>query len=265
PRGTTRFNARIALARARIRTGVPEDGVLEELRSLPTSHRDIMRQAPLAVVDAEALWLGLPRASALEQLRAAFETALRAQGQRWALADTALWLKILGEPVEIPDELMSRLRPAPRAHIEGNWRAAARAWSDLGCVYEQAIALSMGDDEAQREALALFDALGAVPAANRLRRQMKAHGLREVPRGPIAQTRANPAGLTRRQAQVLALIAEGLSNARIAERLYISPKTTEHHVSAVIAQLGASTRQQAADAARARGLLTSSSELGVPS
>lgn len=255
PRATSRFNAKIALARARIRTGVPEDGVLDELRAMPTSQRDIMRRAPLAVVDAEALWLGLPRPGALERLRAAFDAALRAQGQYWTLADTALWLTILGEPVKIPEEMLSRLRPAHRAHILGEWREAAKAWGEMGCVYEQAIALSMGDDTAQLEALALLDGLSAAPAASRLRRQLRARGTRAIPRGPIAETRANPAGLTRRQSQVLALLSEGLSNAVIAERLYISPKTTQHHVSAIIAQLGASTRHQAALAARQRGLL----------
>lgn len=256
PRGTPRFNAIIALARARVRTGVPAEGLLDELRAMPTSQRDIMRRAPLAVVDAEALWLGLPRPGALERIRSAFETACRAQGQRWALADTALWLKILGEPVVIPEEIMKSLRPGHRAHIAGRWREAAQAWSEMGCVYEQAIALSMGDDDAaQREALVLFDRLGAMPAASLLRRQMRARGARSIPRGPISQTRANPIGLTRRQLQVLSLLGQGLSNALIAERLYISRKTTQHHVSAIIAHLGASSRHGAAVAAHRRGLL----------
>lgn len=255
PHGTPRFNAIIALARARIRTGVAEDGVLDELRAMPTSGRDIMRRAPLAVVDAEALWLGLPRPHALDRLGAAFETACCAQGQRWALADTALWLRILGEPVNLPAEIMRSLRPAHRAHIEGRWRDAATAWEAMGCTYEQAIALSMGDDVAQVEALALFDRLGATPAAALLRRRMRARGARSIPRGPSAQTRANPVGLTRRQAQVLSLLGQGLSNAVIADRLYISRKTTQHHVSAIIAQFGASSRHEAATAARQRGLL----------
>ncbi len=256
PRGTIRFNAQIALARARIRMGVPEDGVLDEVRSMPTAQRDIMRRAPLAVVDAEALWLGLPRPGARERLRAAFDVALRAQGQMWTLADTALWLRILGESVQIPDEIMSRLRPAHQAYIAGAWLEAANSWSELGCVYEQAIALSMGDEAAQREALALFDGLGAAPAAARLRRQMRARGTRAIPRGPIAETRASPAGLTRRQSQVLALVIEGLSNAEIAGRLCISPRTIEHHVSAIMTRLDVSTRHEAKDAARKRGLLT---------
>ncbi len=256
PRGTARFNAQTALARARIRTGVPEDGVLDEVRSLPTARRDIMRSAPLAVIDAEALWLGLPRPGALERLRTAFNVALRAQGQGWNLAETALWLTILGEPVEIPDEILRRLRPAHQAHIAGEWLEAAAAWNEMGCVYERAIALSIGDEAAQRQALALFDGMGAAPAAARLRRQMRVHGARSIPRGPISETRASPAGLTRRQSQVLALIIEGLSNPEIAGRLSISPKTAEHHVSAIMARLGARTRREAAEAARKRGLLS---------
>jgi len=100
----------------------------------------------------------------------------------------------------------------------------------------------------------LFDKIGAGPAAARLRRQMRASGTRSVPRGPIGKTRANPAGLTGRQAQVFALLVKGLSNPQIARRLSISPKTAEHHVSAIMARMGVTTRAEAAAAARARGL-----------
>ena len=120
------------------------------------------------------------------------------------------------------------------------------------------MALSGGDDAAQRQALEIFDRLGAVPAAARLRRQMRAGGARAVPRGPIAVTRANSAGLTRRQVQVLGLVDEGLSNIEIASRLCISAKTAEHHVSAIMARLDAPTRRDAAAVARNRGLLGSS-------
>ena len=86
--------------------------------------------------------------------------------------------------------------------LQGHGAKAAQRWSELGCTYEQAIALSAGDEAAQREALGLFDRLGAVPAAARLRRQLRASGARGVPRGPIA-TRAGPVGLTARQSERL--------------------------------------------------------------
>src|SRR5262249_27308779 len=158
----------------RIRMGIPEDGVLDEARALPTAQRDIMRSAPLALVDAEALWLGLTRPGARERLRTAFAVSLRSHGQRWNLADAALWLTLLGDPAAMPPEIASRLRPPYRAHLAGSWREAAAAWGELGCLYERAIALSMGDEAGQREALALFDQTGATAAASRLRRELRA-------------------------------------------------------------------------------------------
>jgi DNA-binding NarL/FixJ family response regulator len=142
-----------------------------------------------------------------------------------------------------------------RDHCEGRWESAAAGWRSLGRPYEAALALCGGDEAAQRQALEMFDHLGAAPAAARLRRQLRAGGSRAVPRGPIAGTRANAAGLTRRQAEVLGLVDEGLSNAEIARRLCISAKTAEHHVSAIMARLDVPTRQEAAAAARARGIL----------
>ena len=256
PQGTGRFTAQIALARVRIRTGEPDEGVLDAARALPTARRDVMRAAPIAIVDAEAYWLGLPRPQALAQLRTAFAMSLAVEGQHWNLAGTALWLTILGEKVPL-EAIAARLHPAHRAHIAGDWRSAAREWATLGCPYEQAIALASGDEAAQREALQLFEAIGALPAAAKVRRQLRASGARDVPRGPIARTRASPAGLTRRQSQVFALLVKGLSNGQIARRLSISTKTTEHHVSAIIARLGVSSRGEAAAVARARGLLGS--------
>ena len=90
-----------------------------------------------------------------------------------------------------------------------------------------------------------FDRFGAVARAGRLRDDMKARGLK-VPRGPRPATAADPIGLTARQREVLALIAEGLSNAAIAERLHLSAKTVDHHVSAILGKLGVSSRGQAA-------------------
>jgi DNA-binding CsgD family transcriptional regulator/tetratricopeptide (TPR) repeat protein len=250
-----RFPALITLARLRLRRGDPDaETPLEEARRLSAAMAELQRSVYVAVVTAESAWLESPgaptRDEAKGQLRAVHALAVAA-GSLWVIEDCALWLSILGEKTTGTE----RFGTPFREHCEGRWQEAAVGWRSLGCPYEEALALSNADEAAQRQALEIFDHLGAAPAAARLRRQMRAAGARAIPRGPIALTRANAAGLTRRQVQVLGLVDEGLSNTEIAERLCISAKTAEHHVSAIMARLEAATRQEAAAAGRQRGLL----------
>jgi DNA-binding NarL/FixJ family response regulator len=86
-------------------------------------------------------------------------------------------------------------------------------------------------------------------------RKLRESGARDVPRGPRAATRANEAELTPRELEVLGLVADGLRNADIAERLFLSTRTVDHHVSAIRRKLGARTRGEAVAAAGRLGLL----------
>jgi DNA-binding CsgD family transcriptional regulator len=140
----------------------------------------------------------------------------------------------------------------------GQWRAAATAWRALDCPYETARALSAGDETAQREALGTFEALGARPMIERVRHQLRAAGVRGLPRGPRESTRQRPAGLTSREVAVLTLLAAGLRNKEIAARLHRSPRTIDHHVAAIFAKLGAANRAEAVSEAHRLGILGSS-------
>lgn len=145
--------------------------------------------------------------------------------------------------------------PAPfGAMLARDWRAAADAFGDVGWSYDRALMLSLLDGrEALAEALETARGLGAEPLRRRVVGRMRSLGL-AVPRGPRGTTLANPAGLTARQLEVLALLAAGLTNAEIAERLVVSQRTAEHHVAAVLAKLGVATRRQAARRAAELGL-----------
>ena len=163
----------------------------------------------------------------------------------------ALWLWALGELSDAPEGIAEPYRLT----IEGDPIAAAAIWATIGCPYERAIALSNGDKAAQLEALEILDALGAVAVAAKTRKALRDQGV-AVPRRKARATRDHAAGLTARQAEVLQLLDEGLSNIEIADRLFVSPRTVEHHVAAVLAKLGASTRDEAIARARDEGLLT---------
>jgi DNA-binding NarL/FixJ family response regulator len=143
--------------------------------------------------------------------------------------------------------------------ISGDWRAAAEELEAIGCPYDAALAAFEGDDpDALLAALAVLDGLEAKPAAARVRRRLSELGVRGVLRRPLAARRRHPFDLTGREQEVLDALALGLSNARIGARLFVSPKTVDHHVSSILSKLGVRSRGGAVAEARRHGLLKAS-------
>jgi DNA-binding CsgD family transcriptional regulator len=133
-----------------------------------------------------------------------------------------------------------------RLLLDGDPAGAARAWTHLGSPYEAAMALAdVPDEEALREALSIVIALGARAAAQVIRQRLRMLGVRSIPAGPHAATRKRAFGLTRREHEVLDLICAEQTNAEIAAKLFLSVKTVDHHVSAILAKLGVPTRAAA--------------------
>jgi len=212
--------------------------------------RELQRIEPAAAARAEVAWLEGSREAVAE----ATVTGLAIAEQRsapWVIGEMACWRWRAGLLQGVPEGAAE-----PYAlEMAGEWERAAELWAGLGCPYDAALALAGADTEdGLRRALAEFQRLGARPAAAIVVRRLRERGARALPRGPRAATRANPANLTSRELDILVLVADGLRNAEIAERLFLSEKTVDHHVSAVLAKLGVRSRGDAMRRATELGL-----------
>ena len=169
----------------------------------------------------------------------------------WERGATACWLRRTGSTRPARGDLAEPYR----LELAGDWEETARLWGRLGCHYDAALALHDAEHEpALRAALRTFTDLGASAAARITRQKMRQMGIRSIPVGPRTATRSHPLGLTRREHEVLGLVRAGHTNAEIAAKLVISPKTVDHHISALLAKLDAPTRDVAvAHAARLDG------------
>jgi DNA-binding CsgD family transcriptional regulator len=258
PRAATisKIPAMVVLALVRARRGDPEvDRPLEEARKLALPTGEMQRIGIVTAARAEAAWLKGRGEEALDEVRETFELAC-AQTDPWAKGELAAWLRRCGGSVDSKQDDLAGLAEPFALQIAGEWRKAAAAWEKLGCPYEQALALSEGDDEqALRQALEICDRLGAASLAFVVRRKLRASGVRGIARGAQERTKANPHGLTNSELKVLAQLAQGRRNAEIARRLFVSEKTVGHHVSAILAKLDVRSRGEAAAAAGRLGLV----------
>jgi ATP/maltotriose-dependent transcriptional regulator MalT len=249
-----RVVALVALGRVSARRGDPEaNAPLDEALKLAEGSGQLLRLEPVLVVRAEAALLDDDPTRARAELGMVRDLVFE-RGNRWQRGELAWLLWQVGER-DVPADNLAE----PYAlQIAGDFAGAAAAWHELGCPYEEACALAASDVPALvRRAVATLEELGAKPALTRAIHRLRELGVRDLPtvrRGPRATTRAHPSGLTQREAEVLALVAAGLRNAEIAERLYLTPKTVSHHLSAIYAKLGVETRIDAVNAASQLGM-----------
>ena len=197
---------------------------------------------PTGLAHIEQAWLTGDRAQAGPYPELLLERTDRAGTDVWR-GELLMYLRRLGYPAGpfpgCPEPYASALR--------GDWRSTAEAWLSQGDPYEHAVELAeSGQAEPTLEALRVLDGLGARPAVAIVRRRLRNLDVTRLPRRPQPGTLTNPAGLTDRQLEILRLVATGLSNAEIAQQLVLSPRTVDHHVSAILGKLGVPTRRDAA-------------------
>ena len=258
------WHAEVPLARAMLGLVAARRGELGAERTLEQAWAEIpkaaedARHGTLRCALVEAAWLRGDRRAALGYLQAAAVSPSTGRYARWG-GELALWAARhgleLAPPAGAPD--------AVKLEFEGDWRGAIRAWRALDAPYEAALAALPGDDAAARRALAALHELGASAAVRAFAQERASRGAPAM-RGPRRSTLAHPAGLTRREQQVLDQLATGATNPAIATALHLSERTVAHHVSAILGKLGVPTRLGAIEQARSRGLLSQDGTIARP-
>jgi len=243
--------ALIVLARVRLRLGepdAPELGAKALQDAMATDESQYIVPALFGFI--EAAWLNdRPQAAAEHLERLAGLGA--AQMHPWNIGEAAVWAQRLG--IKLPDDFHIEV-PAPyAAEIQGDYVGAANAWDSLGAPYSAALCLMQAGEETTgpiiARAIKLLEPIEARAGAMKARKIARTFGLaKQMPRsrrGHYGAAKNHPLGLTRREQDILALVANGATNRDISEALARSQRTIEHHVSSVLSKLNVANRMEA--------------------
>ena len=258
----------------------PEGGLASQLAELATAEGDLGRVRELLegaweLEHPEQYCDGLP-STVLAALRA--ETLLVDARDEAARRESAGYAeRVMAAARRVPREgplgeawwseaeahagrARGRDTPQQWAAAAAAWRACEHPWNVARCRHQEGVVrLAAGDRDgaaaALRDGLGIADALGAAPLADQIAALARRARLDVGARPGASAAPARSFGLTPREGEVLALLAEGLSNEQIATTLFMSPKTASVHVSRILMKLGAANRTQAAVAARQHGLV----------
>jgi len=204
---------------------------------------DFFRLGWVWAARAEAAWLAGDNDTARAEAHAGLACAAGVMADPWLVGPLRRWAHLSGGA---PDTaaVLDTVTPF-RLEVSGDWQGAAAEWTRLGCGYDAAVAHLGGDIDAVQAALTTFRGLGARAAARRAQQRL-AQLRGRTPSGGRADTLADPHRLTRRQRDVLELLAAGHPDTDIATKLCISPRTVAHHVEAILTKLGVTNRTHAA-------------------
>tara|TARA_R110002096_G_scaffold161007_2_gene327347 strand:+ start:25201 stop:27846 length:2646 start_codon:yes stop_codon:yes gene_type:complete len=243
--------ALIVLARVRIRLGEPDahelaDKALQD--ALATDESQYLVPALFNLI--ELAWLEDKPNSAAEHLQRLTNIGAQ-QMHTWNIGEAAVWAQRIG--LTLPPDFDIQL-PGPCAEeLAGNYEQAAESWEALGAPYSAALCLMQGEKQLVAPVIArgikLLDRIGARSAATKARAMARSHGLaKQMPRsrrGHYGAAKNHPLGLTKREQDILKLVASGATNRDIAEVLARSQRTVEHHVSSVLSKLNVANRMEA--------------------
>ncbi|MGC2240495.1 MAG: AAA family ATPase [Acidimicrobiia bacterium] len=228
--------ATLALRRGDPDSGATIAGILGRIEGT-RDHEIAVSGTTLAM---EGAWIGVVDPQPVNARYTALLDSPALVHDKWGRGMLAFWARRLD--LEPPEGEI----PGPAGlEYEGRISEAADEWERLGYVVQAAITRALVPGADLTNVFSTLSELGADGTARGLRRELQRRGAKGIPRGERESTRENPGRLTTRQAEVLELMRQGLSNAAIADELYISEKTAGHHVSAILAKMNVTSRLEA--------------------
>ncbi|HKH62371.1 MAG TPA: AAA family ATPase [Flavitalea sp.] len=240
-----RIDCNVILAKIKLRKGEPDSlSLLQDAKNSGFKMKEHRRIIPVVIALLEYEWLFSREVIASDELKYCIEIVQKIDSI-FLNNSFVFWLrKARNLQVRLPEVLQA-----------DKIRKAASYWEEVGCPYEKALALAEGAEDLKLEALLIFQQLGADAVAERTKMEMRAAGIKRIPRGLRQSTKTNPAQLTNREIDVLHLLQKGIPNRQIAGTLFISPKTAEHHISNILFKLDVNSRLKAVDEAIRLGIL----------
>src|SRR5215203_4019076 len=249
--GSVKTTALALLAIIKIRKG-EEDALvyLNQAKLLAMKTKEHGRIIPIVTAELEYEWLTGKQRITEDELKLSIELVQRVDNNILN-NEFAFWLqKVRKKEIDLP-----QLYQPYKLLKEGKIRSAAVFWETIGCPYEKAFALFAGNEDDMKNALLIFQQIGAEAVYEKIKMEMRAAGIKKIPRGLRESTKNNPAQLTNRELDVLQLLQKGIQNKEIAGTLFISPKTTDHHISSIFFKLDVNSRSKAVTEAVRLGIL----------
>jgi DNA-binding CsgD family transcriptional regulator len=249
--GSVKIGALAVMAIIKVRKG-EEDALvyLNEAKLLAIKTKEHSRIIRVMIEELEYEWLTGKKRITDEELKLSIELVQRVENSALN-SEFAFWLQNV-KKIELA---LPELYEPYKLLKEGKSRLAAAFWETKGCPYEKAFALFAGNEEDKKNALLIFQQIGADAVYEKIKMEMRAGGIKKIPRGLRESTKSNPAQLTNRELDVLNLLQKGIQNKEIAGTLFISPKTADHHISNILFKLDVKSRAMAVTEAVRLGIL----------
>jgi len=214
--------------------------LLNEAKSKAMQTMELQRIVPALSALLEYEWIKGTRCIEEEVISNTI-SMMNQMGNLYENSEFAFWLK-KARNQELP---LQEVYEGYKLDNLKNVHRAATTWQNAGCPYEEGLALFEGDEDDKRKAISIIHKLGALAVYEKLKFEMRSSGIKSIPRGLRKSTQENPALLTDRELEVLQLLNEGMQNKEIAARLFISAKTVDHHISAILFKLDVNSRTKA--------------------